>query len=211
MMENIKSAKIIVIDNYDSFTYNLVHYFGELGVETEVFRNDTISIQEVEELTPKAIILSPGPCTPSEAGICVRLVQKLGSRIPIFGVCLGLQSIAQAYGAEIIASPTLMHGKVSDISHHEKGVFASLVSPFKATRYHSLCVRKETVPAELEVTARTKDGVIMAMQHKEFPVHGVQFHPESIASEHGHDILKNFLAMAHEFNRKKQPSTTTDD
>ncbi len=203
MMENIAPAKIIVIDNYDSFTYNLVHYLGELGAEIEVFRNDKISVDEIEKLNPKAIILSPGPCTPTEAGICVELVQRLGETVPIFGVCLGLQSIAQAYGAKVVASPTLMHGKVSNISHDKKGVFTSLASPFKATRYHSLCVSKDKIPQELEVTAETKDGVIMGMQHKSFPAHGVQFHPESIASEHGHDILKNFLTMANEFNQQK--------
>ncbi len=206
-MENIADAKIIVIDNYDSFTYNLVHYLGELGAEIEVFRNDKISVDEIENFNPKAIILSPGPCTPTEAGICVELVQKLGSKTPIFGVCLGLQSIAQAYGAKVVASPTLMHGKVSDISHEQKGVFDGLQSPFKATRYHSLCVSEEKIPQELEITAKTKDGVIMGMQHKSLPVHGVQFHPESIASEHGHDILKNFLTLASEFNQQKRTAS----
>lgn len=195
--------RTLVIDNYDSFTYNLVHYLGELGAQTEVVRNDKISIDQISKMSPEAIVLSPGPCTPSEAGICVELVQKFSGRYPIFGVCLGLQSIAQAFGGIVGSSPTLMHGKVSEISHIETGVFQQIPSPFKATRYHSLSVERGELPSELNITAETDDGVIMGLQHETHPTFGVQFHPESIASEHGHDILKNYLTLANEFNKKK--------
>ncbi|MCF6301986.1 MAG: aminodeoxychorismate/anthranilate synthase component II [Devosiaceae bacterium] len=198
-----KSLDTLVIDNYDSFTYNLVHYLGDLGAKTQVVRNDKISLEEIDTLAPEAIILSPGPCTPSEAGICVDLVGRFSGKIPIFGVCLGLQSIAQAFGGIVDASPTLMHGKISPISHTGKGVFEAIKSPFDATRYHSLCVLKQGLPDCLEITAQTADGVIMGLSHVSDPTHGVQFHPESIASEHGHDILRNFLKLAQEFSISK--------
>lgn len=198
------SAPVLVIDNYDSFTYNLVHYIGELGAKTHVVRNDKITLEQIEQLAPSSIVLSPGPCTPSEAGICVELVKHFSPNIPIFGVCLGLQSIAEAFGGKIISSPSLMHGKVSPISHDNSGVFINIPSPFQATRYHSLCVSETGWPDELGVTATSPDGVIMGLAHVQNPTHGVQFHPESIASEHGHQILKNFLQIAEQFNHEKQ-------
>ncbi|HHB82704.1 MAG TPA: aminodeoxychorismate/anthranilate synthase component II [Devosia sp.] len=198
-----KSLNTLVIDNYDSFTYNLVHYLGDLGAATQVVRNDKITLDEIAAMAPEAIILSPGPCTPSQAGICVDLVKRFSGEMPIFGVCLGLQSIAQAFGGIVGASPTLMHGKVSPISHTGKGVFSDIKSPFNATRYHSLSVSTNGLPACLEVTAQTDDGVIMGLQHVSAPTFGVQFHPESIASEHGHDILQNFLTSAQEFTSAK--------
>ncbi len=193
--------RTLVIDNYDSFTYNLVHYLGELGAQTEVVRNDKITIEQIAHMKPEAIVLSPGPCTPSEAGICVELVQNFSGKFPIFGVCLGLQSIAQAFGGIVGSSPTLMHGKVSEITHIGMGVFQQIPSPFKATRYHSLSVARDDLPQCLTVTAETGDGVIMGLQHETHPTFGVQFHPESIASEYGHDILQNYLALAGEFNK----------
>ena len=195
-------APVLVIDNYDSFTYNLVHYIGELGEKTHVVRNDRIGLDEIDRMKPRAIILSPGPCTPSQAGICVDLVKKFSPTFPIFGVCLGLQSIAEAFGGKVIASPTLMHGKVSPITHQGKGVFSDIPVPFNATRYHSLCVSETDLPAPLEITATSPDGVIMGLAHKTNPTHGVQFHPESIASEHGHQILRNFLKIAESFNQQ---------
>ena len=193
---------VLVIDNYDSFTYNLVHYIGELGAKLAVRRNDKISVDEVMAMDPEAIVLSPGPCTPNEAGICLDLIARAGAEIPIFGVCLGHQSIGQAFGGEIVRAPTLMHGKVSTISHNGRGVFRGINHSFQATRYHSLTIAPETVPDVLEVTATAEDGVIMGAMHKHYPVHGVQFHPESIASEHGHLILKNFLDIAAGWNAK---------
>ena len=187
---------ITLIDNYDSFTYNLVHYLGELGADCDVHRNDRITVDEVIKGKPKAIVLSPGPCTPDEAGICMELIEREGADIPIFGVCLGLQSIGQVYGGKVVRAPVLMHGKVSEIRHKGKGVFAGLPRRFAATRYHSLIVDRESLPSSLTVTAETEDGLIMGLQHKKHPVHGVQFHPESIASEHGHAILENFLKLA---------------
>ncbi len=187
---------IILIDNYDSFTYNLVHYIGDLGVETLVRRNDKISVDEVMKQKPKAIILSPGPCTPNEAGICLDLVKGCAGDIPIFGVCLGHQSIGQAYGGKVIRAPELKHGKTSLIQHQGSGVFDGIPSPFTATRYHSLIVEKNSLPDCLEITATSEDGLIMGLQHKTHPVHGVQFHPESIASDWGHQILANFLQAA---------------
>ncbi len=187
---------ILLIDNYDSFTYNLVHFLGELGAACEVVRNDKISVDDAIAKAPDAIVLSPGPCTPNEAGICLDLISKVDGRIPIFGVCLGHQSIGQAYGADVVRAPTLMHGKMSTIHHDEKSVFNGLPQGFEATRYHSLTLEPSTLPACLQVTAKTSDGVIMGIRHKELPVHGVQFHPESIASEHGHQLLKNFLDIA---------------
>jgi anthranilate synthase component II len=187
---------ILVIDNYDSFTYNLVHYLNELGAETRVYRNDALSVAEALGMQPQAILLSPGPCTPNEAGICLDLIAQAGPAMPIFGVCLGHQAIGQAYGGEVVRAQALMHGKTSQIHHNGQGVFAGLKNPFTATRYHSLSVLKSNLPAELEVTAWTDDGEVMGFQHKTRPVHGVQFHPESIATECGHELLGNFLDLA---------------
>jgi anthranilate synthase component 2 len=187
---------ILVIDNYDSFTYNLVHYLNELGAETLVHRNDAITVEEALGLKPQAILLSPGPCTPNEAGICLPLLRAAPENMPVFGVCLGHQSIGQAFGGEVIRAQSLMHGKVSAIHHTGKGVFEGLKNPFSATRYHSLSVKKDSLPDVLEVTAWTDDGEIMGFQHRSRPVHGVQFHPESIATEYGHELLGNFLDLA---------------
>ena len=186
----------LLIDNYDSFTFNLVQFLGELGAETKVLRNDKINVADAISQKPETIILSPGPCTPNEAGICVDLIKKVNGAIPIFGVCLGHQSIGQAYGGNIVQAPNLMHGKLSAIHHTGAGIFKDLPQDFDATRYHSLTIAPETLPDCFEVTAKTQDNVIMGVQHKEHPVHGVQFHPESIASEHGHALLKNFLDLA---------------
>ncbi len=194
---------LLVIDNYDSFTYNLVHFLGELGATPVVRRNDKISLDEIAVMQPDAIVLSPGPCTPNEAGICLPLIGRFAATVPLLGVCLGHQSIGQAMGGDVIRAPELMHGKTSRIKHTAKGLFRGLNSGFEATRYHSLIVKAETLPDVLEVTASTADGLIMGMQHKQFPTHGVQFHPESIASENGHAILKNFLDIAHDFNLRK--------
>jgi anthranilate synthase component II len=187
---------LILIDNYDSFTYNLVHYLGELGGQCRVFRNDKITVAEVLRQKPKGIVLSPGPCTPNEAGICLELIAKAGPTIPLLGVCLGHQAIGQAYGGRVVRAPTLMHGKLSQITHTAKGLFKGVPKTFSATRYHSLIVERKGLPSDLAITARTADGVIMGLQHKTHPVHGVQFHPESIASEHGHALLANFLDIA---------------
>jgi anthranilate synthase component II len=193
---------VLVIDNYDSFTYNLVHYIGELGPKLAVRRNDKITVDEVMAMDPEAIVLSPGPCTPSDAGICLALIERAAPEIPIFGVCLGHQAMGQAFGGTIVRAPSLMHGKVSTISHNSRGVFHGINNHFLATRYHSLTIAPETVPDVLEVTATADDGVIMGAMHKTYPVHGVQFHPESIASEHGHLIIKNFLDIAAAWNAK---------
>ena len=187
---------LVLIDNYDSFTYNLVHYLGELGAACRVFRNDKITVAEVLKLKPKGIVLSPGPCTPTEAGICLDLIAKAGPKIPLLGVCLGHQAIGQAYGGEVIRAPQPMHGKLSKITHTSKGLFKALPKSFEVTRYHSLIVERASLPSDLAVTAKTSDGLIMGLQHKTHPVHGVQFHPESIASEHGHALLANFLELA---------------
>ena len=195
--------RLLVIDNYDSFTYNLVHYVGELGAEPIVFRNDKITLDEIEKLAPEAILLSPGPKTPNEAGICLGIIGRFSTTTPIFGVCLGHQAIGQAMGGDVIRAPQLMHGKTSRINHNGKGIFRGLNSGFEATRYHSLIVKPETLPAVLEVTASTDDGLIMAMQHRERPLYGVQFHPESIASENGKAILNNFLNISRDFNQRK--------
>jgi len=186
---------LVLIDNYDSFTYNLVHYLGELGARCEVFRNDKISVAEVLQLAPRGIVLSPGPCTPNEAGICLELINAAGPSLPILGVCLGHQAIGQAYGGNVVRAPQPMHGKLSSISHTGKGVFRSLPRTFEVTRYHSLIVERESLPEDLMVTAEA-GGLIMGLQHRTHPVHGVQFHPESIASEHGHALLANFLELA---------------
>jgi anthranilate synthase component 2 len=187
---------ILVIDNYDSFTYNLVHYVNELGAETVVHRNDKISVQDALALKPEGVILSPGPCTPNEAGICLPLLRAAPPDLPVLGVCLGHQSIGQAYGGEVIRAKSLMHGKTSQIHHEGKGVFKDIPGPFTATRYHSLSVRRGDLPAELKVTAWTDDDEIMGFQHESRPVHGVQFHPESIATQYGHELLGNFLDIA---------------
>lgn len=192
----------LVIDNYDSFTYNLVHYLGELGANLEVVRNDKITLDDIANMAPEAIVLSPGPKTPTEAGICLSLVERFHASTPLFGVCLGVQSMAQAHGGTIVPAPSLMHGKTSAISHTGKGVFRGLNAGFTATRYHSLAVESSSLPTQLEVTATSDDGAIMGLQHVSSPMHGVQFHPESIASEHGHAILQNFLNIARDFNSK---------
>jgi anthranilate synthase component II len=187
---------ILLIDNYDSFTYNLVHYLGELGGTCEVVRNDEITVEGALKLKPQAIVLSPGPCTPNEAGICLDLIRAAGASIPMLGVCLGHQAIGQAYGGKVIRAGLPMHGKLSSIKHGNRGLFAGLPGRIEVTRYHSLIIERATLPIDLEVTAETSDGIIMGLQHKTHPVHGVQFHPESIASEHGHDLLANFLKLA---------------
>ena len=186
---------LVLIDNYDSFAYNLVHYLGELGATCQVFRNDKISVADVLKLAPKGIVLSPGPCTPNEAGICLELIAKAGPEIPLLGVCLGHQAIGQVYGGKVIRAPVLMHGKLSKIANKGQGVFKGLPKKFEVTRYHSLIVERASLPESLTVTAET-GGLIMGLQHKTHPVHGVQFHPESIASEHGHALLANFLEIA---------------
>jgi anthranilate synthase component 2 len=187
---------LLLIDNYDSFTWNLVHYLGELGSVPEVVRNDKITVDAALALQPKAIVLSPGPCTPNEAGICLDLIKAAGPKVPVLGVCLGHQAIGQAYGGKVIRAPAPMHGKLSTIRNRGQGLFAGVTSSFEVTRYHSLIVERASLPDCLEVTAETDDGLIMALQHRTHPVHGVQFHPESIASEHGHDLLANFLELA---------------
>ncbi|MDE7546942.1 aminodeoxychorismate/anthranilate synthase component II [Acetobacter fabarum] len=187
---------ILLIDNYDSFTFNLVHYLGELGEECDVRRNDTLSVAEAMALAPDAIVLSPGPCSPNEAGICCDLIAAAAGKVPVLGVCLGHQSIGQVFGAQVVRSPTPMHGKISPVFHNGSDVFEGLPSPFNATRYHSLTLEPSSIPDDLDVTAWTADGVIMGVRHKRHPISGVQFHPESIASEYGHDLLRNFLTHA---------------
>ena len=187
---------ILVIDNYDSFTYNLVHYLNELGAETLVYRNDALSVDEALGLKPQGVLLSPGPCTPNEAGICLALLEAAPNDLPILGVCLGHQAIGQAYGGDVVRAKQVMHGKTSPMFHEGKGIFAGLPNPFTATRYHSLSVEKSTLPPVLEVTAWTEDGEIMGVQHRHRPIQGVQFHPESIATEGGHAMLANFLKLA---------------
>jgi anthranilate synthase component 2 len=184
---------LLMIDNYDSFTFNLVQYFGELGEDVRVHRNDEIDVAGIAALAPARIVISPGPCTPNEAGVSVPLVKAFSGRIPILGVCLGHQAIGQAFGGRIVHAGTLMHGKVSRIHHEGKGVFAGLPSPYNATRYHSLAIERASCPAELEITAWTEDGEIMGVKHRTLAVEGVQFHPESILTEHGHALLRNFL------------------
>jgi anthranilate synthase/aminodeoxychorismate synthase-like glutamine amidotransferase len=186
---------LLMIDNYDSFTYNLVQYLGELGEDIKVFRNDKITIKEIEVMHPEKIVISPGPCTPKEAGISVELIRYFTKKIPILGVCLGHQSIGAAFGGEIIRAPRLMHGKTSMILHDEKTIFEGLPNPFEATRYHSLVIRKETIPDCLEITAWTETGEIMGVRHKEAVIEGVQFHPESILTRVGKDLLRNFLRV----------------
>jgi len=186
---------LLILDNYDSFTYNLVQYFGELGVEMKIFRNDALTVDEVKKLAPEKICISPGPCSPNEAGISLDLIREMGPTTPILGVCLGHQSIGQVYGGDVVRADRLMHGKTSPIHHNSSSVFKGLPDPFEATRYHSLIVKRDTVPDCLEVTAWTEEQEIMGLRHKEYPLHGVQFHPESILTEHGKQILETFLKL----------------
>ena len=187
---------ILLIDNYDSFTYNLVQYFGELGADVHVHRNDALTLEQIAAWEPSAIVISPGPCTPSEAGVSVPLIQRFAGKIPILGVCLGHQAIGQAFGGRIVRAERVMHGKVSPVTHDGKGVFADVPSPFTATRYHSLAIERTTMPSCLEITATADDGEVMGVRHREWPVEGVQFHPEAILTEHGHALLRNFLEGA---------------
>ena len=191
---------IVLIDNYDSFTFNLVHYLGELGAEVDVHRNNKVTSATVIAADPDAIVLSPGPCTPKEAGICLDLIEKAAATIPILGVCLGHQAIGDAFGGKVVRAPEPVHGKLSEIRHQGGGIFRGINGPFKATRYHSLVVERHTMPRELTVTAETDGGLVMGLAHTNFPTHGVQFHPESIASDHGHLMLKNFLDIAAAWN-----------
>ncbi len=184
-----------MIDNYDSFTYNLVQYFGELGQSLQVYRNNKISIAEIEKMKPERIVISPGPCTPKEAGISIEVIKHFAGKVPVLGVCLGHQSIGEAFGGDVIRAPYLMHGKTSMIHHDNKTIFAGLPDPFVATRYHSLIIKRDTLPSVLEVTAWTDDGIIMGVRHKQYKVEGVQFHPESILTEVGKDLLRNFLKL----------------
>jgi anthranilate synthase/aminodeoxychorismate synthase-like glutamine amidotransferase len=188
---------ILLIDNYDSFTFNLYHFLGDLGVEIEVRRNDSLTSQEALAMRPEAILLSPGPCTPNDAGICLPLIGAAAAAgVPLLGVCLGHQAVGQAFGVTVVRAPEPVHGKVWEVHHRGTDVFAGLPSPFRATRYHSLVVRREDLPPKLEVTAWTEDGIVMGLAHRDLPIWGVQFHPESIASQHGHDLLRNFLSLA---------------
>jgi anthranilate synthase component II len=187
---------LLLIDNYDSFTYNLYHFLGELGARAEVRRNDALSVDEAMAMSPQAIVLSPGPCDPARAGICLDLIKAAAGKVPIFGVCLGHQAIGEAFGGTVVRAPVPMHGKISQITHDGSGVFSGLPSPFTGTRYHSLTLARESFPETLEITAQSDDGLIMGLKHRELPLYGVQFHPESIASEHGHALLKNFLRHA---------------
>lgn len=208
---------LLIIDNYDSFTYNLVQYLGELGAEMTVYRNDRITLKEIEKMQPSKIVISPGPCTPKEAGISVDLIRRFGSQIPILGVCLGHQAIGEAFGGEIIRAPQLMHGKTSMIEHDGRGVYRGLPNPFEATRYHSLIIRRESMPEVLEITAWTEEGegdtsqsrlcgdsIVMGVRHKTFPIEGVQFHPESILTRVGKDLLRNFLSGSEEPSHKER-------
>jgi anthranilate synthase component 2 len=194
---------LLMIDNYDSFTYNLVQYFGELGQDVRVFRNDQITLEEIDALGPDLICISPGPCSPAEAGISVDVIKRYGGKIPILGVCLGHQAIGAAFGGDIVRARQIMHGKTSEISHTGSDVFTNLPSPFTVIRYHSLAIDRGTLPDCLQVTAETADGEIMGVRHKTLPIYGVQFHPESILSEHGHALLKNFLDMNHGIGESK--------
>jgi len=186
---------IVVLDNYDSFTYNIVQYLGEMGVELMVVRNDQITVEELSTMKPEGIIISPGPCTPAKAGISVESVRRLSHQTPILGVCLGHQAVGEAYGARVVKAPFVVHGKTSRVHHHGKGIFKSIPSPFLATRYHSLMVERSSVPDFLEITAWTEDGIIMGLRHKDTPTFGVQFHPESFATQYGKTILRNFLGI----------------
>lgn len=187
---------ILLIDNYDSFTYNLLHYLEELGAKVRVIRNDAMTAAEALALPEEAIVLSPGPCDPDQAGICLEVIRLAAGKKPLLGVCLGHQALAQSFGGKVIRAPEPKHGKISKVVHQNQGIFAGIPSPFNATRYHSLIVERESLPASLRITAETEDGIIMGLEHKDFPLYGVQFHPESIASEHGHKLLGNFLTLA---------------
>jgi anthranilate synthase component II len=198
--------RVTLIDNYDSFTFNLVHYLGELGADVSVWRNDEITVADALAEKPDAIVLSPGPCTPNEAGVCLDLVSAASETTPMLGVCLGHQAIGQAFGAEVKRAPAPMHGKVSRISHNARGLFRGLNGPFSATRYHSLIIERSSAPEELEIGAESDDGLVMSVQHRDRPAFGVQFHPESIASEHGRQILRNFLDLAQAFHHRQQAS-----
>lgn len=200
---------IVLIDNYDSFTFNLVHYLGGLGADVVVHRNDKVTVSDVIASRPDAIVLSPGPCTPNEAGICLDLIEKAAPSIPIMGVCLGHQAIGQVFSGKVVRAPIQVHGKLSDIKHDSTGVFRGINGPFKATRYHSLVVDRGSIPRDLTVNAQTDDGLVMGFAHRELPIHGVQFHPESIASENGHLILKNFLDIAASWNATHAPTGKT--
>jgi anthranilate synthase component II len=202
---------VLLIDNYDSFTYNLYQYLCELGVEVTVRRNDAITVEQARQLQPEFIVISPGPGVPSDAGISIELIRTLGPTVPILGVCLGHQAIAEAFGGVIVRAPELMHGKASNIHHDGSGVFDGLPTPFSAIRYHSLCAAPESVPDALVVSARTESGVIMAVRHREYPVHGVQFHPESILSEHGKDLLRNFLTLKLKLKLNVSPEAGSAD
>jgi anthranilate synthase component 2 len=186
----------LLIDNYDSFTYNLYHFLGELGAEVEVRRNDALTDDEAMAMEPQGIVLSPGPCDPDKAGICLDLVAAAAGKVPVLGVCLGAQAVGQAFGGKVVRAEVCMHGKMSDICHDGQGVFADLPNPFQATRYHSLVIERDSLPDSLEITAETEDGTVMGLRHRKHELHGVQFHPESIASEHGHALLRNFLACS---------------
>jgi anthranilate synthase component II len=198
---------VLLIDNYDSFTFNLVHYLGGLGADVTVHRNNKIAVEDVVAAGPEAIVLSPGPCTPNDAGICLDLVARAAPQIPILGVCLGHQAIGQAFGGVVVRAPAPVHGKLSEVRHQGEGVFRGINGAFSATRYHSLVVERDTMPDTLTVTAETDDELVMGLAHKTLPVHGVQFHPESIASEHGHLILRNFLELAAQWNAQRRPTT----
>ena len=197
--------RVTLIDNYDSFTFNLVHFLGELGAEVKVWRNDELSVADAMGQNADAIVLSPGPCTPNEAGICLELVREASETTPILGVCLGHQAIGQVYGGDVVRAPLPMHGKVSRVAHNARGLFRGINGPFQATRYHSLVIERRNAPEALEITAESDDGLIMAVAHRGLPVHGVQFHPESIASEHGRTILRNFLDIARAFQDQRRP------
>ncbi|TQF76722.1 aminodeoxychorismate/anthranilate synthase component II [Elioraea sp. Yellowstone] len=197
---------LLLIDNYDSFTFNLFHFLGDLGAETEVVRNDAITVADALARRPEAIVLSPGPCDPDRAGICLELIAAAADRVPILGVCLGHQAIGQAFGGKVVRAPAPWHGKVDSIRHQGSDIFADIPSPFRATRYHSLVVDRDTMPEVLEPTALNEEGLVMGLRHRTLPVFGVQFHPESIASEHGHRLLGNFLAIARRLNRVPEPA-----
>lgn len=201
--------RILLVDNYDSFTWNLVHLIGALGPEIDVRRNDAITADEVLALDPDAIVLSPGPCTPNEAGISLELIEKAAPSVPMFGVCLGLQAMGQAFGGEVVRAPLPMHGKISRVHHKGEGLFRGINGAFEATRYHSLIVARESCPADLAVTAESEDGLVMGMAHRRLPLHGVQFHPESILSEHGATMMRNFLDIAARWNETGRPARTS--
>lgn len=198
--------RVLLIDNYDSFTWNLVHLVGGLGAQVEVWRNDALSVDEALGGGYDAVVLSPGPCTPNEAGICLDLVRRGAERVPIFGVCLGMQAMGQAFGGEVVRAPLPIHGKISTIRHKARGLFRGINGPLQATRYHSLVVERASCPAVFDIEAETEDGLIMALSHRDLPLHGVQFHPESIASEHGATILRNFLDLAERWSREREPA-----